>query len=681
MDIPPGRYPIQFLLKPFEECRRLGLSSEREAQIRQAFPGGTNMLVATRVLREGPSEEKLEEGDILFSIRGELITEFNRMEDILDASVAKGIEFMVIRGGIDIKVDIVVGDLHTFTPDRVVHVAGAGFHELSYQQAMRYGVPRKGIFVCDAHGSFTSLQGGQRLINTIDGQDVPDLNTFISVMKAIPDKARVVVTYHSLSNIHALKTTIVYVDRHWTKDMTLAVRNDNTGLWDINELADPLPPVPLARQKASSFMRLEHIPHPAVADLVRSFVHVDCSCKTPIQPGNLEQLSSSGVGLVVDADKGIVVVSRAIVPSDLCDISVTIASSILVEAKILFLHPLQNYAVLQYDASTVDAPVLTARLSPVEISQGEPVYFVGYKELWGDRPRAHHHLSEISAGCASGLVLPRYKALNIDVLTVGTKLAEQCGSGVLVANDGTVRALWLTFPGEKTDKGISKPHHGLSTAILLPVITQIREGAYPKLRVLPAEFRPITLSDARLMGVTEEWIEKAAEANQHQHRLFKVERSYGMGEKERALLEGDVLLTLDKQLITKLSELDVMYSREMLEALVVRGRKELQIAPATLAANDVDTDRIVRFCGATIHQPDHSIRQERTKMYSEVYISYYTYGSPAQQYKLFPPSFITHVNGEPTPDLTSFLAAVLKIPDNTCKTLSPTASPPGDGYG
>jgi pro-apoptotic serine protease NMA111 len=72
----------------------------------------------------------------------------------------------------------------------------------------------------------------------------------------------------------------------------------------------------------------------------------------------------------VDAEKGFVVVSRAVVPYDLCDISITVAESIIVEGKVLFLHPLQNYAVVQYDPRLVQAPVQSARLSSEHVKQG-----------------------------------------------------------------------------------------------------------------------------------------------------------------------------------------------------------------------------------------------------------------------------------------------------------------------
>ena len=67
----------------------------------------------------------------------------------------------------------------------------------------------------------------------------------------------------------------------------------------------------------------------------------------------------------------------------------------------------------------------------------------------------------------------------------------------------------------------------------------------------------------------------------------------------------------------------------------------------TVAADDVETDRAVVFCGAIIHQPHHAVRQQISKLFSEVYVSARTRGSPAYQYGLAPTNFITHVNGKP----------------------------------
>lgn len=222
-----GDIQCQFLLKPFDECRRLGLSSDWEAQMRKQFPKETNMLVAEIVLPEGPSHGKIEEGDVLVKVNDELITEFTRLDDIMDSSVGKSIKLLLQRGGEDIEVEIEVGDLHSITPDRFVSVAGGSFHTLSYQQARLYGVACRGVYICESTGSFRFDNNDNGwLIQTLDHRRVPDLQTFIEVAKTIPDRARVVVTYKHLRDLHTLNTTIIYVDRHWSSKMKLAVRND-----------------------------------------------------------------------------------------------------------------------------------------------------------------------------------------------------------------------------------------------------------------------------------------------------------------------------------------------------------------------------------------------------------------------------------------------------------------------
>jgi len=664
-----GDIQCQFLLKPFDECRRLGLGAEWEAKMRAAFPKETNLLVAEIVLPEGPSHNKVEEGDVLLKVNGELISQFIRLDDIFDSNVGKTVKLLLVRGGDEVEVEIEVGDLHKITPDRFVAVSGASFHNLSYQQARLYGVACKGVYVCEATGSFRfeSSDNGW-IIQTVDHKKTPDLDTFIEVMSGIPDRARVVVTYKHLRDLHTLHTTIIYIDRHWAKKMKLAVRNDETGLWDFKDLADPLPPVPAVRRSAS-FIQLEHTSHPAVAELVQSFVHV--SCTMPVKLDGFPKNRKWGMGLVIDAEKGLVIISRAIVPYDLCDITVTIAESIVVEGKVIFLHPLQNYAIIQYDPSLVDAPVKSAKLSSEQLTQGAATYFMGYNRI-GRIVHTATTVTEIFAvTIPANSGSPRYRAVNVDAITIDTNLSGQCGSGVLVGQDGTVQALWLTYLGERspTTHRDEEYHLGLATPTLLPVIKQIQQGVVPNLRMLSIEVRAIQMSQARIMGVSEDWIAKVSVANTSHHQLFMVsKRTFERNGQEGAdaLLEGDILLTLNGNLITRISELDIMYSHEVLEAVIVRNCKELTLTLSTVAADDVETDRAVSFCGAILHRPHHAVRQQISKLYSEVYVSARTRGSPAYQYGLAPTNFITHVNNKPTPDLESFLAAVVDIPDNTC---------------
>lgn len=664
-----GDIQCQFLLKPFDECRRLGLTPEWESATRKAFPEETNMLVAEIVLPSGPSDNKIEEGDVLIKVNGEMLTQFIRLDDILDSNVGNTIKFHLQRGGEDIEVDIEVGDLHKITPDRFVSVAGASFHDISYQQARLHGVAAKGVYICEAAGSFRfdSTDNGF-IVQSVDQKAVPDLDTFIEVLKQIPDKARVVVKYKHLRDLHTLNTTIVYIDRHWSAKMKLAVRNDITGLWDFSDLGDPLPPVAPVRRSAS-FIELDHMPHLGIASLIRSFVHVNCSM--PVKLDGFPKNRRWGMGLVIDADKGLVLISRAVVPYDLCDITVTIADSIMVEGKVVFLHPLQNYAIIKYDPALVDAPVVSARLSDQHLTQGAKTYFLGYNRI----SRVVHGsttVTEITAvAIPANSGAPRYRAVNVDAITIDSNLGVSCGSGVLVAEDGTVQALWLQYLGERSpsNQRDEEYHLGLGTPTLLPVISAIQRGETPRLHMLSVEFRSIHMSQARVMGVSDEWIKKVTQANRSHHQLFMVsKRTFERVNHPVSLLEGDVVLMLNGKICTTISDFDVMYSNEILDAVVVRDCEEMHLQLPTVLADDMETHHAVSFCGAMLHRPHLAVRQQISKLHSEVYVSSRIRGSPAYLYGLAPTNFITHVNGESTPDLDSFIAATRKIPDNTCKT-------------
>ncbi|KAI9756437.1 MAG: histidinol-phosphate transaminase [Chaenotheca gracillima] len=658
-----GTIQCQWLIKPFDECRRLGLTPELEEAVRVEFPKETGMLVAEIVLPEGPADSKIEEGDILIKVNGKLLTQFVRLDEILDSHVSQKVSMLVQRGGENLQIELDVGDLHAITPDRFVTVTGAAFHDLSYQQARLYVVPVKGVFVCEAAGSFKfdSTESGW-IIQTIDQKPTPDLKTFIEVMKGIPDRARVVVMYKHLRDLHTLNTSILYIDRHWTSKMRMAIRNDDTGKWDFTDLADALPPKKPVPRKAN-FIRLDSVEHTAAADIVRSFVRI--SCTMPVKLDGFPRTRKIGYGVVVDAEKGLVVVSRAIVPFDLCDISITVADSIIVDGKVLFLHPLENYAIVQYDPSLVQAPVKSANLSAETIKQGASTIFMGFNQNLRVVV-AKTTVTDITAvSVPTNPSAPRYRAINLDAITVDTNLSGECGSGVLVSEDGVVQALWLSYLGERsasTSKDIEY-HLGLATPTLLPIIKQIQDGQIPKLRMLNVEANSVQMSQVRIMGVSEDWIRKVEEENPERHQLFMV-RKVECGH-EQHLQEGDVIISLNGKLITRISDFDVMYNNDFLDAVIVRRCEEMHIRVPTVPTDDLETDRAVIFCGAILHSPHHAVRQQISKLHSKVYVSARTRGSPAYQYGLFSTNFITAVNGIDTPDLEAFLQQVNKIPDNT----------------
>ncbi|KAK9464003.1 trypsin-like cysteine/serine peptidase domain-containing protein [Lipomyces oligophaga] len=658
-----GTIQVQWYLRPFDECRRLGLRSDTESLIRDKFPDGIGMLVAETILPEGPSHKLIEEGDCLVSVNSEMLTKFVRLDEILDSSVGKTITIVIQRGGQDKEISITVGDLHAITPDRYVEVAGATFHNLSYQVARLYAIPVRGVYLANPAGSFRLNRDRGWLVQSIDNRPTGNLDEFIEVMKSIRDRQWVVLTCINVQDMHSTSTTISFIDRHWTEEFRLVVRNDQTGLWDFQHICDPLPPLAL-QPRSATFTEIKNSNIANAAKLIRSFVRV--TCLLPILIDGFPRSAKYGQGLVVDAERGLVLVARSIVPYDLCDIIITVADSILVPGKVVFLHPLQGWTIVSYDPAYVDAPVESAVLSQETIQRNCSTIFMGFSS----KSRvlvARTSVTDISTlTVAPNVQTPRYRAIMVDAITVDTVLGNQCGSGILVNTDGVVEAVWLTLLGDHNlNTGRDSEHCvGISTASMYDIIFKLRRGETPSLRLLDVELNSIQMSQARIRGVSENWISKVEQANTEHHQLFAV-RKIVCGDVNQTLEEGDVILSVNGKTLTRISELDMMYDNKTLNMDIIRRGEEQKVIVPTVSTEHLETDRIVIWCGAIIHEPHHAVRQQIRELHSGVYISARVRGSPAYQYSLVPTYFITHVNGQATPDISTFLGIVSLIPDNT----------------
>jgi pro-apoptotic serine protease NMA111 len=191
----------------------------------------------------------------------------------------------------------------------------------------------------------------------------------------------------------------------------------------------------------------------------------------------------------------------------------------------------------------------------------------------------------------------------------------------------------------------------------------------PELRLLDVEFSVLEMSDARIYKVPENWIQKVKSHPSGSRKLFRVKKLAARSVREQETwLEGDVLLTLNDELITWYSELDKMQRRnEVLKALIFRSGAEIVLQVPTILAKDLQTEIFVKFCGAVIQKPHFAIKQQVRNLPSEVYVSDIRPGSLAQHYGLPEHCFITAVDHLPTLDIEKFCHEVKKIPDNICK--------------
>lgn len=232
--IPRGTLQVTFVHKGFDEIRRLGLQRDTEMMVRHSSPPGeTGMLVVDSVVPGGPAYKNLETGDVLIRVNGEVLTQFLKLETLLDENVNQKIELQIERGGTSMTVDLEVQDLHLVTPDHFLEVSGAVIHPLSYQQARNFRFNCGLVYVAEP-GYMLFRAGVQRhaIIKKFAGEEVSCLKDLISVLSKLSRGARVPLEYVTNVDRHRRKSVLVTVDRHeWYAPPQLYTRNDSTGLW------------------------------------------------------------------------------------------------------------------------------------------------------------------------------------------------------------------------------------------------------------------------------------------------------------------------------------------------------------------------------------------------------------------------------------------------------------------
>ncbi|KAJ7960112.1 protease Do-like 7 [Quillaja saponaria] len=243
VSIPRGTLQVTFLHKGFDETRRLGLRTETEQMVRHASPEGeTGMLVVDSVVPGGPGYKHLEPGDVLVHVNGEVVTQFLKLETLLDDNVGQKIQLQIERGGTSLTVNLLVQDLHSITPDFFLEVSGAVIHPLSYQQARNFRFHCGLVYVTEpGYMLFRAGVPRHAIIKKFAGEEISKLEDLISVLSKLSRGARVPLEYISYVDRHRRKSVLVTVDRHeWYAPPQIYTRVDSSGLWTSKPAFQPV---------------------------------------------------------------------------------------------------------------------------------------------------------------------------------------------------------------------------------------------------------------------------------------------------------------------------------------------------------------------------------------------------------------------------------------------------------
>ena len=649
-----GTLQTVFVSKAYDELRRLGLTEESEELMRSVSPDQTGMLAVQQVIPGSPAAGKLEPGDILLRVDGNLVTEFVPLAAILDDKVGKTVTVELERGGVNVKERMTVDDLHAITPDEFLEFGDAIINNLSYQQARHYNRAVSGVYVANPGYIFSrSAIPRGAVITEVGGEPIGSIAELEQQLNGLADGDRATFRYHTIEDPRNSVVRSVEMERTWFPARHCR-RNDLSGVWPCRDL-DPGPDAKPEKPGSTNFSTYGESRIDAIAP---SLVMV--TFDLPYTVSGVADRHYYGTGLIVDADRGMVLVDRNTVPVAMGDVSITFAGSLQIEGTVSYVHPLHNFAMVSYDPALIgDTPVRTASLDATDVAAGDKVWVVGLK---GDHQLVHQASTVASV---DPMVLPlsrtlRFRDSNVEGISLVN--APTDFDGVIVNDAGQVRAMWSSF-AYQSGGDAGQINRGISSDLFRDFVNVARSGE--KIYSLGAEFGYAPLFAARKLGLDEEWLARLEAHNPNGRRALNVSRIVAGTPAAEDLRNGDMILAVDGHIVTTFRELERAIQTPRVELTIWRDGEAKQIRTETVALAGDGIDRAVSWAGALLQNPHRAMAVQRGIEPTGVYVAFFSYGSPATRYGLWAGRRIIAVDETDTPDLQSFVDLIAGRKDQT----------------
>jgi S1-C subfamily serine protease len=650
-----GTLQTEFRYRPYDELRRLGLQAGTEAEVRKAQPDGTGMLVVSDVQPGSGSDGLMLPGDVLLRVNGTLVTRFEPLEAVLDDSVGSTVELQLQRGGKLYTARLKVDDLDAITPAAYLEFGDTVVHTLSYQEARAFHRPVRGLFVA-ASGYMFDAAGVPRgaVITEVNSKKVGDLADFAAIVASLGDGAEMAVRYTTIDDTNGSQLRSVRIDRRWFPARQCE-RDDKAGYWQCTDLpatANVAVPAPASTQ-------LPRIDDKRAAQVAPSLAFV--TFDMPYSISGVTERNYHGVGLIIDAERGLLITDRNTVPVSMGDVRLTFAGTIEIPGEIVYVHPLHDLAVIHYDPKLIGTtPVRAAKLSTDPLKPGETVNVVGMDGggIIKSRTTTIADVSPLQLPLSRSVM---FRETNLEVASLVN--APEDFVGVLGDNAGRVRGLWASFASDN-GRELVQENRGISSDLIEEMLDIVRERR--ALHSLEAEFVEQTLADARRLGLSDAWVARISRANPAARQALSVARLVGGSDAARQLRPGDILLAIDDKPVTQFRDVERAVARkEEVSATVWRGGGESTLRVKTASLTGSDVDRVIEWAGATLQAPHRAISAQRGIAPEGVYVAYFEFGSPASRYGLVPGRRIVEVDGQLTPDIDAFLRQVSGRPDRS----------------
>jgi len=650
---PVARGTVQtvFEQRPYRLVSRLGLDEKTITDMQERFPASNGMLLVRQVLPGGVAAGVLEEGDVLLAVNSEPLSDFVKLAELLDGSVGEVLSFDVVRRGATVNLELEVQDLEALQPGSLIELGDSVLHNVSIQRARGMNLPQAGVVVAKSGYEFS--RGGVprgALIVSVNGNAVETVDDLLSNVPASGEEQDWRLRYVVPGREYTSSIGVVKVNAKWFGARSCDQR-DNVKFWDCSEIAlsssaevpDALSDVVLPGYQDEVIQR-------AAPSLVR------LSFDIPYAVDNVHATSFSGVGLVVDSERGLIVTDRNTVPVEIGDLEITFFSTYKVPGKVVYLHPLHNIALLQYDPALLgDIEINTLPLAEEFPSIEDPLEMVGYRSDGTIRKQKAANLSEVTLYFNTPQ-LSRFQQVPIDVLNV--TLGGPTLGGVLLDTDGVVQAVWQSFAYQDGDE-MREGEWAMPSSVVRDVIQQyVAEDPY---YIAPARFEYSSLEIARERGLPHEWIAKIAAAGAVHRRVMTVTQS--VGQIDGTLVVGDVLLEVDGAIAANFRDLEARFQKDKVMVTLLRDGEVINVEVPTIEFDSAGTRKVVQWAGSLMQEPHFELGYQRANFTPGVFISATLQGSPSVQDRLYRNRFVTEVEGVPVQSIVEFVNEIsLKDP-------------------
>jgi S1-C subfamily serine protease len=417
-----GTLQASFLFKPFDHCRRLGLSVEIETavlddvraenQARQASQGlqtspspTTGMLVVETTIPGGVSKNVLLSGDIVLAINGKTIVSFVGLEGCLDENVGREVTLEVFRQTTDAsaaaepspgspgsadssrkKVVMKVADLCQLGPTAYASLCGGLFHELPYSFTKMWNIERKGVFVAARGFIFGVSLIQHAVIVKINNMDVHTLPDFVKAIRSLRHREYFRIEWKTVKvSERATRSSICLMEKELAAELGFweLQRRDTAGAPDDwrkvteEDMVRRICPLAEGTKIAQPPKGLKDMTElwtnqklPKWATKVLPYL-VFLECRTPIGPEIIDHRPSDtivGNGLVIDIteDEVVIVSDREGVPVEMCMVTVNFGKAVKCFGTVRFIHPIHNIVIITCKVKDLgDFPLIGRKMPPL----------------------------------------------------------------------------------------------------------------------------------------------------------------------------------------------------------------------------------------------------------------------------------------------------------------------------